>query len=85
MRFLYDNAPVHTSEIALSATLDYEFQQINHPLYSPCMAFSDYYLFGYLKQKHYGQRFKNDYGLQDVLTNFKEKIRDYFLKDLLDN
>ena len=44
-RLLHDNAPAHTSEAALHATHQCEFQILGHPAYSPDLAPSDFYLF----------------------------------------
>ncbi|XP_044264614.1 histone-lysine N-methyltransferase SETMAR-like [Tribolium madens] len=70
VRLLHDNAPVHTAGVTQAAILDCGFQQIDHPPYSPDMAPSDYYLFGYLKKDLRGRRFS------DELELYKEVIED---------
>ena len=47
---LHDNAPVHKSNIAQAAIRRVSFTELNHPLYSPNIAPSDYYLFSNLKK-----------------------------------
>ena len=42
---LQDNAPAHTSQVAMSAAIECGFEILSHPPYSP----SDFYLFPKLK------------------------------------
>ena len=46
---LHDNAPAHTSQIAMAAATDCGFEILPHPPYSPDLAPSDIYLFPKLK------------------------------------
>ena len=46
---LQDNARAHTSQVAMTAATEYGFEILPHPLYSPDMAPSDFYLFPKLK------------------------------------
>ena len=39
-----DNAPAHTSQVAMTAATECEFEVLPHPPYSPDMAPSDFYL-----------------------------------------
>ena len=55
---LQDNAPAHTSQVAMTAATECEFELISHPPYSPDIAPSDFYLFpklkSYLRNTQYG-------------------------------
>ena len=42
---LQDNAPAHTSQVAMIAATECGFEVLPHPPYSPDMAPSDFYLF----------------------------------------
>ena len=41
----HDNAPVHRSHVAQDAARECGFHQLNHPLYGPDLAPSDFWLF----------------------------------------
>jgi histone-lysine N-methyltransferase SETMAR len=47
---LHDNSPVHKSHVSQRAIRDSQFEELNHPPYSPDMAPSDYFLFSNLKK-----------------------------------
>lgn len=63
-----DNAPVHTSQVAMAAVQECGYELLPHPPYSPDLAPSDYHLFGNLKKHLRGQRFDDD----DELTGVAE-------------
>ena len=46
---LQENAPAHTSQVAMTAATECGFQILPHPPYSPDVAPSDFYLFPKLK------------------------------------
>ena len=53
---LQDNAPPHTSQIAIAAADQCGYRLLPHPPYSPDLAPSDYYLFANLKLHVKGRR-----------------------------
>jgi len=57
---LHDNAPAHRSHVGQAAILEYGFEEMHHPPYSPDLAPSDYHLFPNLKQHLRGQRISTD-------------------------
>src|SRR5215468_5493586 len=57
---LHDNAPVHMSAKSQAAIRQCEFQQLNHPPYSPDLAPSDYFLFRVMKNFFRGKCFSSD-------------------------
>jgi len=61
---LHDNAPAHRSHAGQAALLEYGFEEMRHPPYSPDLAPSDYHLFPNLKKHLCGQRFLTDDELQ---------------------
>lgn len=54
---LQDNAPAHTSQVAVTSASHCGFELLPHPPYSPDLAPSDYYLFPKLKLELKGHRF----------------------------
>ena len=57
---LHDNAPVHRSHVGQATTLEFGFEEMHHPPYSPDLAPNDYHLFPNLKQHLCGQWFSTD-------------------------
>ena len=55
-----DNAAAHKSLVAMSAVHDCGFELIYHPLYSPDLAPSAYFLFPNLKKYLAGKRYDSD-------------------------
>ncbi|KAH0818009.1 hypothetical protein GEV33_004782 [Tenebrio molitor] len=84
--FEKENSPeqtVHAAGVTQAAILDCDFQQIDHPPYSPNIAPSGYYLFGYLKKDLCGRRFNDDNELKAaVVAHFDDKPKHFFLKDI---
>ncbi|KAG5322413.1 MOS1T transposase, partial [Pseudoatta argentina] len=54
--FHHDNAPTHSFAV-VAKLMELRFQLVSHPLYSPDLASSDYYLFPNLKKWLAGRRF----------------------------
>jgi histone-lysine N-methyltransferase SETMAR len=52
---LYDNAPAHTSQVAMAAATDCGFEILPHPPNSPDLTSFDFYLFPKLKIKLRGR------------------------------
>ena len=81
---LQDNAPAHTSRIAVSAAAECGFKILSHPLYSPDLAPSDYYLFPKLKSVLRGQRFATDNDVMHAVESFlQEQTLDWYNVGLL--
>ena len=57
---LQDNAPIHKAKVSMAAASDYDYQLVDHLLYSPDLAPSDYWLFPWLKSQMYSHCFKSD-------------------------
>jgi histone-lysine N-methyltransferase SETMAR len=70
--FLHDNAPAHTSHVAMAAATDCGFDILPHPPYSPDLATSNFYLFPKLKTKLRGRRFGSNEGVMDAVNEFFE-------------
>jgi len=56
----HDNAPAHTSAVAVATVRECGFELLSHPPYSPDLAPSDYHVFRSLKDSLRGQRFGCD-------------------------
>jgi histone-lysine N-methyltransferase SETMAR len=65
-----DNAPAHTSRVALAAAAECGFEIIPHPPYSPDLAPSDYHLFSNLKRFLRGRRFTSDEELKSCVETW---------------
>lgn len=76
---LVDNAPVHSSELSISTTLESGFDLIPHPPYSPDLAPSDFHMFKHLKTALRGKHFESSFHLQRYVEEwFSELEPDFF-------
>ena len=67
---LQDNAPAHTSQVAMAAANECGFRILQHPPYSPDLAPSDYFLFPKLKENFRGRRFSSDSDVIQAVEDF---------------
>lgn len=78
-----DNAPSHTSFVALAKKLELGFESLPHPPYSPDLAPSDYYLFPNLKRWLCGKRFESNEEVQwETEAYFGELDQSYYKKGI---
>ena len=70
---LQDNAPAHTSQVAMTAATECGFEVLPRPPYSPDMAPSDFCLFPILKSNPRGTNFGSKEG---VITAVNEYLED---------
>ena len=70
VRLLQDNAPRHTSHVAMATAKECGFELLEHPPYSPDLAPSDYYLFPKLKSVLRGRCFETDNDVIDAVDDF---------------
>ena len=66
---LQDTTPSHTSQVAMTAATECEFEILPHPQYSPAMAPSDFYLFPKLKSHLRGSQYGSN---EDVIEAVNE-------------
>lgn len=71
--FHQDNAPAHTSNVAMAAIHDCGFELLSHPPYSPDLAPSDFHLFRHLKESLRGTAFEGD---EDVISAVNQWFQD---------
>ena len=71
-----DNAPAHTSVIALAAINDCGFELIQHPPFSPDLAPLDCHLFPKLKKAISGNHFQSE----DDATHAEQSRKGFLLK-----
>ena len=57
---LHDDAPIHKSNVVQRTDSKSQFEELNHPPYSPDLAPCDYFLFSHLKKDLRGRRFESD-------------------------
>jgi hypothetical protein len=55
-----DNARPHTATVSTNDITDNEIKRAPHPPYSPDLAPSDFFLFGYMKKKLMGYRAESE-------------------------
>ena len=68
-----DNCKVHNSMYTQTLIETYRFKRAPHPAYSPDLAPSDFFLFGYIKEKLRGQCFtKREDLLEEIYTKINE-------------
>ncbi|KAL6257504.1 hypothetical protein P5V15_011074 [Pogonomyrmex californicus] len=81
--FHQDNAPAHTSAVAMTKIHELHFELVDHPPYSPDLAPSDFFLFPRLKVSLGGQRFSsNEEVIAYVNAYFAEQDANYYLEGL---
>jgi histone-lysine N-methyltransferase SETMAR len=68
----HDNAPAHTSHIAMAAIHECGFELLCHPPYSPDLAPSDFHLFRLLKDSLRGQVFESDEVVIQAINDWVE-------------
>ena len=71
-----DNVRVHTCKIAMDAVEGNGYEIIPHPIYSPDLAPSDYFLFPNLKKDIHGCHFQSK---EEVVVAVEEWVRDTVL------
>ena len=69
---LQDNAPAHTSQVAMTAATECGFEVFPHPPYSPNMVPSDFYLFPKLKSNLRGTQFGSNEGVIAAVNEYLE-------------
>jgi hypothetical protein len=70
---LHNNAPAHTSQVAMAAATDCRFEILPHPLYYPGVVPSDFQLFLILKTKLCARCFGSNEGVMEVVNEFYEE------------
>jgi histone-lysine N-methyltransferase SETMAR len=70
-----DNCRVHFSEAAEQFITENHIGRVPHPPYSPDLAPSDFWLFGYLKTSLVGQTFDEPEQLLEAITEFLNEIQ----------
>ena len=81
--FHQDNAPSHTSVVAMAKIHELRFELLDHPPYSPDLAPSDFFLFPKLKTALERQRFSsNEEAMTFVNNYFAQKNAKYYLDGL---
>jgi hypothetical protein len=77
---LHDNAPAHTSQVAMVAATDCGLEILPNPQFSQELDPSDFYLFPKLKTKLHCRRFGSYEGVMEAVNEFFEdqNIQFYF-------
>jgi transposase len=70
----FDNAPAHTSKMTKSFLKKSNISTLHAPPYSPDLAPSDFFLFGYLKQELKGSIFHDSKSLKDAIEHILRNI-----------
>ena len=79
----HDNAPAHTSHVAMATIHDCGFELLSHPPYSPDLAPSDFHLFRHLKESLRGRAFKEDEDVTVAVNEWiEERDQNFFLETI---
>jgi transposase len=76
-----NNSPIHKSKITIRKIASMQVKLAPRPSYSQDLAPSDFFLFGYIKQKIAGQKFVSP---DDLLEAIREEF-DRFSKSVLES
>ena len=68
--FMQDNAPAHTSQVAMTASTECGFEILPHPPYSPDMGALDFYLFRKLKFHLRGTQYGSNEGVIKAVNEY---------------
>ena len=81
--FLLENAPAHTSQVAMTAATECGFEVLPQPPYSPDMAPSDFCLFPKLKSNLRGTQFGSNEGVIAAVNEYLEdQEKDFYLEGI---
>jgi len=81
--FHHDNAPAHSSAIAITKLVELRYELLPHPPYSPDLAPCDFFLFPNMKKWLGGKRFtSNEQVIDQTEAYFEEFDKSYFLDGL---
>ena len=69
VRLLHDNARPHVAKLTQKKLLEFGWDTVPHPPYSPDLAPCDYHLFGPLKRFLHNKKFGN---VQDINFKFEQ-------------
>jgi hypothetical protein len=79
---LDDNAPAHTSQVAMAAATDFAFEILPQPhILRLCPPTSDFYLFPKPKTKLRDRRFGSNEGIKEAVDEFFEDQNREFLSE----
>ena len=77
----HDNAPTHTSNVAIATIHECGFELLSHPPYSPDVAPSDFHLFRHLKDSLRGWAFEDDDAvIMAVNESIEEQEQNFFVE-----
>lgn len=76
-----DNAKPHTSKYSIRFLESHGMKKVPHPAFSPDLAPSDFFLFGYLKKCLEGQSFQTRDELFSMINQILSEIPEQMLKD----
>ena len=80
---LQDNAPAHTSQVAMTAATKCGFEVLPHPPYSLYMAPSDFYLFPNLISHLRGTQFRSNEGVKAAVNEYlDDQEKDFYLEGI---
>ena len=78
--FHQDNAPFHTSGIAMANTNELEFELLTHSPYSSGLVPVDYFLYPNMKKWVGGKRYANNKEVESAVDGYFEELDDSHYK-----
>ena len=80
---LHDNARLHSAAQTQDLITSFKWEQMDHPLYSPDLAPSDYHLFLHLKKFLGSKRFDDDDDLKDAAQKWlTSQVATFYEEDI---
>lgn len=79
--FHHDNAPAHTSSVAIATIQNCGFQLLPHPPYSPDLAPSDFHLFPKMKLELSGRHFTSNNDVMEAVEQYLQAKETSFYKE----
>jgi len=85
MRLHWDNAKSHVSKMTMKTVNGLGLSVLPHPPYSPDLSPSDFFLFGYLKEKLKGRHFPEGEGLEAAIIEEMTEIGKEMMQSVMEN
>lgn len=80
-----ENSKVHNSEASMQKTIEFKFKPAPQPAYSPDISSTDFFMWGYIKNKFKRKIFKDIDSLYEVIVEIANDISMQLIKDVFNN
>lgn len=80
-----DNSKIHNSEASMKKTIEFKFKRAPQPAYSPDISPTDFFMWGYIKDKLKGKIFKDIDALYEAIAEIANGISMELKKEVFNN